>query len=259
MSTVGEWLLRRLSHTKQNEGTGEPEWDRGGELRKVLRKIPWFPAMVRGGRVLDFGCGSGYQVARMAELGAVEVTGIEIQEDLRIQAAEVAERYGVRDQVTLLPELPAARRGTFDVVLSQNSMEHFSEPEAVLASMREALAPGGRIVTVFGPLWWHPYGAHIHFFTRIPWPHLWFSEETIMAVRADFRDDGAERFEEVEGGLNRMTVGKFRRLVREAGLRFDFFKVEAPRDLQFLVHLPGIRELFAKNVFAILRADDARS
>lgn len=259
MSEVGEWILRRLSHTKQRRRAGEPEWGRGDELKKIFRKIPWFPSMVRGARVLDFGCGPGYQVARMAELGAAEVTGIEIQEDLRIQAAEVAERYGVGDQVTLLPELPAARRGTFDVVLSQNSMEHFSEPDAVLASMREALAPGGRIVTVFGPLWWHPYGAHIHFFTRIPWPHLWFAEETIMAVRTDFRDDGAERFEEVEGGLNRMTVGKFRRLVREAGLRFDFFELEAPRDLQFLVRLPGIRELFAKNVFAILRADDARS
>lgn len=255
MSRLGEWVLRRLSAPVEggaSKNAGRPEWERGEELGKICRHIPWFPSMVRDARILDFGCGGGYQVARMAELGARHVVGIEIQPRLREEAWTIAERYGVADRVRILPELPDDLLGTFDLVLTQNSMEHFSDPASALRSMREGLAPGGRVVTVFGPLWWHPYGAHMHFFTWMPWPQVWFSEQTVMNVRSDYRDDGATRYEDVPGGLNRMTVSKFGELVSEAGFRFDFFRVEAIRDLPLVHRIPGVRELFAKNVYAIL-------
>lgn len=257
MSRLGEWILRHLSREPDEGGNGGDEWERGRELHKICRRIPWFPAMIRGARVLDFGCGSGYQVARIAELGATEVVGLEIQEELRRKAGEVADRYGVRDRVAFYAMLPSELQGTFDVIVSQNSMEHFSEPVSVLETMKAALAPTGRAVVVFGPLWWHPYGAHMHYFTKVPWPQVWFDEATIMTVRSDYRDDGAESFEEVQGGLNRMTVGTFRQAVEQTGFEFDLFEVEATKDLDVLARVPGLRELVAKNVFAILRPEDA--
>lgn len=257
MSRFGEWILRRLSREPEERGEEGDEWERGRELHKICRRIPWFPAMIRGARVLDFGCGSGYQVARIAELGADEVVGLEIQVKVRGKAREVADRYGVRNRVAFYARLPDELQGTFDVVVSQNSMEHFTEPVSVLETVKAALVPGGRAVVVFGPLWWHPYGAHMHYFTKVPWPQVWFDEATIMAVRSDYRDDGAESFEEVQGGLNRMTVSKFRRIVEQTGFEFDLFEVEVTKDLQILAKVPGLRELVAKNVFAILRPEDA--
>ena len=42
--------------------------------------------------------------------------------------------------------------------------------------------------------------------TKYPWAHVLFSENTIMAVRKLYKNDNASRFEEVEGGLNQMTI-----------------------------------------------------
>lgn len=257
MSKIGEWILRLFSDEEARTVVDEPEWERGRELHKICRRIPWMPAMVRGTQVLDFGSGSGYQAARMAEMGAERVVGVEIQDELRKRAVEVASDYGVSESVAFYERLPEPMRGQFDVILSQNAMEHYPDPGSVLRVMKEALSETGRVVVSFGPLWWHPYGAHIHYFTRIPWPHVWFSEDTIMAVRADYRDDEASAFEEVRGGLNRMTVARFRRLVARLQFDYDYFHVEAIKDWDVLARIPGLREVVAKNVFAILRHEGA--
>jgi hypothetical protein len=46
--------------------------------------------------------------------------------------------------------------------------------------------------------------------TRMPWAHLIFPEQVIFAERKRFRpDEDPTRFEEIRGGLNRMTLVKF--------------------------------------------------
>lgn len=42
-----------------------------------------------------------------------------------------------------------------------------------------------------------------------------------MQVRSRFRCDGARRYEDVEGGLNRMTVGRFEDLIRASRFHLD--------------------------------------
>ena len=80
-------------------------------------------------------------------------------------------------------------KGGFDIVLSHNSMEHFGDPARILDVMKSALKPDGRLYITFGPPWYAPYGSHMHFFTRVPWVNLLFSERTVMAVRARYRND----------------------------------------------------------------------
>jgi hypothetical protein len=74
----------------------------------------------------------------------------------------------------------------------------------VLDEMRLAACPGGCVLITFFEPWLSPYGSHMSHFTRVPWINVLFSERTVMNVRSLFRSDGATRYEDVEGGLNRI-------------------------------------------------------
>jgi hypothetical protein len=133
-------------------------------------------------------------------------------------------------------------------------MEHFRHPGAALGAMVNALAPGGRILMTFGPAWYSPYGAHMHFFCRLPWLHLYFSERTVMRVRAKFRSDGAQRYEDVESGLNRMSLRKFETLVGAFPLRFERRQYHCVKGIDTLSRIPFLRELVTSQVTVILQA-----
>ena len=82
------------------------------------------------------------------------------------------------------------------------------------------LSPGGSVLLSFGPTWYHPLGGHL--FSVFPWAHVLLQEEALIEWRAQFKQDGARQFGEVEGGLNQMTIGRF-----EAILAKTEFKVES--------------------------------
>lgn len=222
-------------------------------LRRLHSAIPDFPGRIRGRRVLDFGCGRGFQAAALAVAGAAEVVGLDTNEKLLAAGREWAVAQGVAERVRFAASLGPADDGTFDVVVSQNSMEHFPDPAAVLQAMRRALRPGGELLVTFSPPWFAPYGAHMHYFTPLPWVHLLFRERTVMAVRSRYRQDGATRYEDVEGGLNRMSVAKFERLVRLSGFEVAWRRYVALKRLPLVTGLPGLRELFINEVDCVLR------
>jgi hypothetical protein len=131
-------------------------------------------------------------------------------------------------------------------------MEHFDEPRLALNAMAAALRPGGLILLTFGPPWWAPYGAHMRYFCPIPWLQLWFSEKTVMTVRARYRHDGARRYAEVEGGLNKLSLRAFERIVRTSGLRLIECRYVAAKKMHFMTRIPVIRELATVVVTAVL-------
>lgn len=98
-----------------------------------------------------------------------------------------------------------------DSVISIDTFEHFADPAGALETIYRLLKPGGECLISFGPTWYHPLGGHL--FSVFPWAHLILSEQALMLWRAAFKHDGATRFGEVEGGLNRMTIRRFERLV----------------------------------------------
>lgn len=213
-------------------------------LKLLLREYRDFQAIVFGKRVLDFGCGFGDQAAAIAQRFGCEVTGLDTNEK---HIEEAKRRHGhVAQFVASLP------RGHWDVVISQDAMEHFTDPEAALEAMRTACGPHGVILLTFGPPWWAPYGSHMNFFCRIPWLQLWFTERTVMAVRAKFRNDGARRYEEVESGLNKMSLAKFECLLRKSGLRVLRLDYRGVKRLDFLTRVPVLREFATTHVTAIL-------
>lgn len=199
----------------------------------------------RGKDVLDFGCGSGAEAVELAEV-ARSVYGLDIVPRLLDEARKHAARSGVESSCTFSSELPSQK---FDLIVSLDSFEHFDDPGTVLQTMFDLLRPGGRVITSFGPTWYHPYGGHL--FSVFPWAHLVFSEPALIRWRSDIRSDGATRFREVEGGLNQMTIRRFERLVEASPLTLVSLEAVPIRRLERL-NTPITREFTTAIVRSVL-------
>lgn len=252
-TTLSERVLLRLSRKPGTDdfAGSQQEWNLENALSQLLPAFPNLVRLVEGKDVLDFGCGEGWQTVAMAKSGARFVLGLDSSAKMISKARQVARNAGVGDRVEFSQDIDECSQ-RFDIVISQNSMEHFPEPMDALQQMKQVLRPDGRILLTFAPPWFAPYGSHMHFFTKVPWVNLLFSERTIMNVRKNFRQDGAERYEDVEFGLNKMTVSRFERLLSSAGLRVEFRRYRCSKKMNALAILPLLRELFVNQIDCIL-------
>ncbi len=110
------------------------------------------------GRLLDFGCGVGRYVARMAAAGW-RAEGV----DSSAQAVGIGRQAGLALHEGTIPGLDLAP-GSFDVVTLWQALEHVPSPKATLEAVARLLVPGGRVLVVgprldslearwFGPCW----------------------------------------------------------------------------------------------------------
>lgn len=231
----------------------------GGTVRTTVdnsldflsKTVPDFRSRFVGKKVLDFGCGWGNQAVAMARNGAAAVVGIDIQWHDR--ARKLAEEQGCSGRVRFVDALRPDELGTFDMVLSCSAMEHFADPAGVVAQMKAAVRPGGVVVISFAEPWYGPRGSHFDGFSRLPWVNLLFPEPVVMRARSRFRSDGARRYEEVPGGLNRMSLAKFERIIRDSGMRVEYYRAFMTKGLP-VARIPVVRELFGAAAACILRA-----
>jgi SAM-dependent methyltransferase len=205
------------------------------------------------GRVfVDIGCGLGAQVIAAAEAGARLAVGVDKTAiNLAIGSANAQQR-GVTDRVHFTTDA-VSTLGTewADVVLSQNSFEHFEKPESILGQAHAVLKPGGQFFVTFGPSWWHPYGVHHMFMIRLPWAHGVFSERTILRVRQLYRPDKPSCWREVS--LNQMTIRKLLRLVEASGFSLTYFDVTPIRPVpKRIARVKSFREWTTADVSVIL-------
>jgi SAM-dependent methyltransferase len=214
----------------------------------LLKSTPGFLDLVRGRKVLDFGCGMGMQSAALAKHHGCDVTGVDLDRPVVRKGWERMRL--VAPSVKFTTDLQNER---FDVVFSCSAFEHFDDPKAILDLMIDRCAPGGRIIISFAEPWYSPRGSHMDGFCRLPWLNVLFPESAIMAVRSRYRDDGATRYEDVEGGLNRMTVARFERLMRESGCEIESLRLIPVRGLPLVSRIPVLRELFTASASCVLR------
>lgn len=246
---LGERVLLALSkHPMDVDSTSHyakptSAWRGEHALDLLRRACPTIEELVRDRDVVDFGCGDGYQSMALADLGARNVTGVDIAAQRLEHARRLAgDRPGMRFVHRLAP-------ASCDLLVSLDAFEHLADPEGTLGAMVAAVRPGGHIVLSFGPPWFSPYGAHMWFFTEAPWMHLLFSERTVMRVRSLYRDDGRTRYED---GLNRLSIRRFEAMLARSGARVQRLELRSPGVTRPLTKVPLLRELFINHVDAVL-------
>jgi hypothetical protein len=78
-----------------------------------------------------------------------------------------------------------------------------------------------------------------------------------MVERRRFRPaENARRFDEVRGGLNKMTLARFERIMDRSGLRSRYFATNMSdnplvRAMDVVSRVPQLREYFTANVYSI--------
>lgn len=206
--------------------------------------------------VMDFGCGYGRTVLEIAKLGPRQVLGLDVRDSVLHEARKLVENEKLSNVrfVNALTDDVKELYGKVDIIVSIDAFEHYGDPAEVLDVMDKYLGRDGRVYISFGPPWWHPYGAHLQFMIRLPWPHVMFTERVLMAARSLYKTDGAVKFEEVEGGLNRMSVRKFEQLIHNSVFRIMTLQLIPIRRTKFLhTYCPGGRELFTSIIKASLQ------
>ncbi len=225
---IGYRLLRRFNPPGANSHEAEDSRPEESDLEQKFGAHVW--DHIRDKTVIDFGCGLGNDAIVMAQHGARKVIGLDIRENVLETARRAAERAGVADRCFFATS--TAEKA--DVIFSIDAFEHFAQPEEILRLMSRLLREDGAALIAFGPTWYHPLGGHL--FSAFPWAHLIFTERALLRWRKDFRDHGATRFAEVEGGLNQMTVRRFQEMVERSDFRFADFEAVPIRKLRPLAN-----------------------
>jgi 2-polyprenyl-3-methyl-5-hydroxy-6-metoxy-1,4-benzoquinol methylase len=258
---LGFWALRSLAKSPIADPPGrqslrEEDFADTGKLERYFGQDIW--TRLTGKVVLDFGCGQGKEAIIAALHGAQRVYGIDIRDASLEIAKQSSMEHGVQEQCVFLNGMSQNSQvreisEQIEVAYSLDSFEHFSEPQQILDQIYSLLTPGGELYVSFGPPWKHPFGCHMFFLNSLPWMHFIFREETIMAVRARYRHDGAMRFGEVEGGLNQMTVERFIRLAEDSKFQIEKLRLIPIKGLTWLVRNHSIREYFTSVVQCVLK------
>ena len=122
----------------------DTEWRSDWKWQRVAPHL----SDLRGRRVLDVGCGSGYHGWRMAGAGAAQVLGIDPTVLFLMQYLAV-KRFTPTTPFWFAPlrmeELPAGL-AAFDTVFSMGVLYHRRSPLDHLLELRDALRPGGELV-----------------------------------------------------------------------------------------------------------------
>lgn len=112
--------------------------------RHALQLQPLLPPD-RGAKCLDIGCGMGFAMLALRDLGFQNVAGIDID---RAQVGAAARRGLAVDRVADTSAYLLARPRTYDVILLLDVLEHVAVMEQIhlLQAIHSALRAGGRII-----------------------------------------------------------------------------------------------------------------
>lgn len=123
-----------------------------------------------GGRVLDFGVGTGdFSLALAGKVATpLRIEGVEPSPSVLLRASLNLDRAGIETRLHLrdAKDLPF-EDNTFDAVIGAHILEHLNDPFAGLSEIVRVLKPGGPLVVVatchgVSDVLWHPEWRHEH-------------------------------------------------------------------------------------------------
>jgi ubiquinone/menaquinone biosynthesis C-methylase UbiE len=154
----GAW---RVYQTRERERVPSPESLDNPAVAAAFNRVAGWPQMrvlrryvlqriknlVSKGEAVDIGCGPGHLIFDLArQLPNLQVTGIDISDEVLEQAESFAAQHGYGDRVCFkkgsAQAVPVPDE-SFDLVISTLSLHHWHEPVAVLNEVARILRPGG--------------------------------------------------------------------------------------------------------------------
>lgn len=141
-------VIARTMHFSGAEWLIRDEREREERCSLLLTNLGLKPGIT----VCDMGCGNGFYALQIAEMIGAEgrVLGVDVQVEMLEMLRERMEDAGINNVTPVLgsyhdPRLPDE---SCDLILLVDVYHEFSHPELMLAAMRKALKPGGRIALV---------------------------------------------------------------------------------------------------------------
>lgn len=203
--------------------------------------------LVRGRSVLEVGCGQGARMLQMADAGARRLVGVDPDANVIRLAQYVLAGTRCELNVGMLHQLLPEQ---FDIIISENTLEHVLNVPELLTECRTRLVPGGRLYIGFSSLWHAPDGDHGWLRQTLPgypdfswpWGHLLFP-----------------RWDLVQSGhlyLNKLTVHDFEAMFNACGMRIvrystNFVHSRKGRLLAQLAHIPVLTKYCTLNVSVV--------
>ena len=130
------------SHRPSTEDltTERREYERHGGDH--VARYRWAAPSVRGGRVLDVGCGHGFGAVFLRGTYG-EYVGVDLDPEALDWAKRVVEP--ATPGATFRPSTDLGALGSFDVITCFEVIEHVSDPGGLLSTVQRAAAPGGLV------------------------------------------------------------------------------------------------------------------
>lgn len=178
------------------------------------------------GRCLDLGCGTGFHLATLHDLGWT-VTGIDLSDDQLRIARDRADEFAeiVQGNAADLP----FDDGAFSLVLSAFTHTDFEDFPAVVREATRVLAPHGRLVYI-GP---HPcfVGPHSRFIEGkgVPELHPGYEHTGRYTEGAGCSPTGIR----AKVGAIHLRLGDLLQCFLDAGLRIDAFEEPSLPDREY--------------------------
>ncbi len=190
----------------------EKVYSNEGRIARNLEQV----TDIEGRRVLEVGAGTGRDSAELAGRGAQVVVldkSLRAIDIIRKTISECGCGAGLVPVIGDVRHLPF-RDEAFHVVFHQGLLEHFRNPDDVLAENRRVLAGKG-VLLVDVPQKYHPYTLVKHILMALgKWFAGWETEYTIDQLADTVETSGFSRIVRRFGAW--MYPGFFYRLVREA-------------------------------------------
>ena len=126
-----------------------PQWD-GDMIRNdaVIEKILDGAQVRPGCRVLDVACGTGVLIPDYLRRNVAAVTAVDISPEM----VKICQSKFPQEKVTVLcADITEAKlTEQFDCIMVYNAFPHFPQPETLIATLANLLAPGGTLTVAHG-------------------------------------------------------------------------------------------------------------
>lgn len=158
--------------------TSAPSYEATSLSNQARRRLGWVHSMIglTDQRVLEIGCGNGYETWYAGRTLGADAWGIDVQEHAPWPAlnAEPNVHLLCTDLAADQPFEP----DYFDRMMSFTVWEHVTHPYAMLREAHRVLKPGG-LFWLRANLYAGTKASHRYRDIHFPWPHLLFTDDVI--------------------------------------------------------------------------------